>query len=83
MLISNEEKIRIKEYVSGVFTGISVACNGNATASEILGDDHWFSWSDNLDVNLVEDEEGDWSCAVYPVVDGQTDGTQWVNINLD
>ena len=80
MKLRASEKIRIREYVNGLIKGASLYTDSPVDS---LGEDYWFSWSDSLDVNLVEDDDGDWQCAVYPVVDGQTDGTDWITIKLN
>ena len=75
------EKIRIREFVLGVFSGINVT--SKSTISEVLGEDYWITWSDDLYVNLVEDDDGDFQCAVFPrKPDGQIDMSEWQAIKL-
>jgi hypothetical protein len=81
MKLDKTEQLRIREFVLGIFAGINASTSD--TLIEVLGEDHWFSWSDSLDVNLYADEDGDLRCAVYPVVDGQTDGNTYLAIPLD
>jgi hypothetical protein len=83
MKLRASEKIRIREFVLGVFSGINVTCNGKSTISEVLGEDYWITWSDELYVNLVEDDDGDFQCAVFPrKPDGQIDMSEWQAIKL-
>ena len=81
MNLDKSEQMRIREFAKGVLAGVQTAIH--ETHIDVLGEDYWVSYGESLDVNLFVDEEGEWSCAVYPVVDGQTDGTQWIKIELN
>jgi len=79
MKLRKSEKIRIQEYVNGLIKGASLYTD---CPYDCLGDDYWFMWDEQVDINVCQDDDGEWQCAAYPVVDGETDGTQWISIKL-
>ena len=81
MKLRASEKIRIKEYVNGLIRGASLYTDSPVDS---LGEDYWFYWSDDLDINVCLDDYGDWQCAAHPILDdGRTDGTDWLTIKLN
>jgi len=44
-------------------------------------EDHWFTLSDNWDLNLWE-ADGERHAAIYPVVNGQTNTSEWHEVEV-
>ena len=80
MKIDNDEMGRMREFICGLFTGISAS---GKMRHEVLKDDYWIHWSSDYAINLVEDDDGDTQCAVYECIDGQLDDRDWLTINLN
>ena len=77
--LEQQTQSKIREFVTGILLGISMC---NKTRSEILGEDFWLQWSEGLTINLVEDDDGDWQCAVYRVEYNTVVDTEWHTIKL-
>lgn len=78
----NQETLRAMAYFTlGVIKGAEFASPDGIARLE----EEWMKWDDNYDINLWFKDEGDdeLSAAVYPVVNGKTDGTRWVMLDIE
>lgn len=82
-----ETKKLMAEYVRGIIDGAYFISDN---AGELLNDE-WITWSDDFDINIFLNNDGDLVAAVHPVklstnpdAPGMrsTDGSQYVMLNL-
>jgi hypothetical protein len=51
------------------------------SAGKII-EDEWYSFSDDIDINIRSDDDGFIYAAAYDVINGQTQTDHWVDIEI-